>query len=187
MLLNLLTGIGLSTATGFRVFIPLLTMNLATYFGYIQPPQNLEWITSPQALIILIIATIVEFIAYEIPWFNNIVNMLSIPFATIAGVILTASFLTDINPVQQWALAIIAGGGTALATDIFSNTAHVALTTTTAGTANPALALIETIITIIISIVVIIAITIPIALIIIPIVIKIFRSTVKKKKKVTVR
>jgi len=183
MLLNLLTGIGLSTASGFRVFIPLLTMNLASYLGYIEPPESLGFLATPQALIVLIIATIVEFIAYEIPWFNNIVNMLSIPFATIAGTILTASFLTEIAPINQWALALIAGGGTALATDIFSNTAHVALTTTTGGTANPALALIESIITIIISIIVIIAITVPIALIVIPLLIKMFRSQVKARAK----
>ncbi|WP_353892819.1 DUF4126 domain-containing protein [Proteinivorax hydrogeniformans] len=182
MFLNLLTGIGLSTAAGFRVFIPLLTMSVASYYGIISPPDNFEWIASSQAITILSIATISELIAYEIPWFNNIVNMISIPFATVAGILLTASFLTEVSPLHQWSLAIIAGGGTALATDVFSNTAQVAVTTATGGTANPILSLFESAITIIISMIVILAITLPIALIIIPFILMLFRSTVKSKR-----
>ncbi|WP_350345154.1 DUF4126 domain-containing protein [Proteinivorax tanatarense] len=175
MILNLLVGIGLSTAAGLRVFTPFLTISIASYYGVIVPPESLEWLATNQAVIVLSVATISELIAYEVPWFNNLLNLISIPFATIAGIIITASFLTDASPLQQWSLSIIAGGGTALTADLFSNTAHVALTATSGGTANPIFSLIESALTIAISVVAIIAITVPVALILVPILFKLIK------------
>lgn len=184
IIINVLLGLGLSVASGFRLFIPFIVINISASLGYINLPQEFSWIATSEVLAILIVAAVIEIIAYEIPWFNNLVNMFSIPFAVVAGTILTASFITGINPVYQWALALIAGGGTAFATDIFSNTSHIALTTTTAGSANPILALLESIVAVAISLIVILAITAPLVLIAIPFLVKVFRSFVRKKVRV---
>ena len=60
------------------------------------------------------IAAVLEIGAYYVPWLDNALDAASSPAATIAGVILAAAFIQDIDPLLKWSLAIIAGGGAAV-------------------------------------------------------------------------
>jgi hypothetical protein len=112
-ILAVITGIGLSAACGFRIFVPLLFLNLASMYGYISLTPGFEWIGGYYATIAFAIATVLEIIAYYVPWLDNVMDAIASPVSIIAGAILTASVITDIPPSLKWIVAIIAGGGIA--------------------------------------------------------------------------
>ena len=58
--LGIVTGIGLSAACGFRVFVPLLMMNLMAMGGYLNLSPEFSWIGSPYATAAFATATAVE-------------------------------------------------------------------------------------------------------------------------------
>ena len=112
-LLGMAVGIGLSAACGFRVFVPLLTMNVAALTGYLHLAPGFEWIGSYPATIAFGTATVVEVLAYYIPWLDHFLDLIASPAAIIAGTIATASMVMELSPFLKWTLAIIAGGGAA--------------------------------------------------------------------------
>jgi len=143
-LLSLFLGIGLAASVGFRIFVPLFALSLASYFGVIPLNESWEWIGSITALCTLGIATILEVLAYYIPVFDNLLDTIAVPLAAIAGTAVVVSTAANLDPIITWSLAIIAGGGTAAAIKGSAATTRVASTTTTAGFANPIVATVET-------------------------------------------
>ncbi|OPY77454.1 MAG: hypothetical protein A4E65_02739 [Syntrophorhabdus sp. PtaU1.Bin153] len=111
--LGVVTGIGLSAACGFRIFVPLLVMNLAVLYGRLHLAPGFEWIGSHYATIAFGTATGLEILAYYIPWLDNVLDAITSPVSIIAGTIATASVITDMPPSMKWMVAIIAGGGIA--------------------------------------------------------------------------
>jgi len=89
-------------------------------------------------------ATVLETLAYFIPWFDNLLDTIALPTATIAGTAVMASTLLEMDPLWQWALAIIAGGGTASIVKGVSANTRLASTATTGGLANPVVTTVET-------------------------------------------
>ena len=63
-------------------------------------------------------------------------DLLATPSAIVAGIIITASVITDMSPLMKWALAIIAGGGVAGIVQGSTVFARGASTATTAGFGN---------------------------------------------------
>src|SRR5512139_4220739 len=110
-LLSICLGVGLSAACGFRVFIPLLVMNLAAQSGHMTLAQGFEWIGTPAAFATFAAAAVLEVAAYYVPWIDNLLDSIAGPAAVVAGTIITASGITDMSPLMKWTLAIVAGGG----------------------------------------------------------------------------
>lgn len=144
MMLSICLGIGLSASSGFRVFVPLFGMSLASYFGLLPLGENWLWLGSTTALVILAVASIAESLSYLVPFVDNLLDTIAIPMAGLAGTIVMAGSLTDLSPAMTWALAIVAGGGTASAIKASSAGVRAVSTTTTAGIANPVIGLAET-------------------------------------------
>ncbi|MBB6680313.1 DUF4126 domain-containing protein [Aequorivita sp. 609] len=144
IILSAFLGVGLAAAVGFRVFLPLLVLSLAGYLDIITLNESWEWAGSLTAVITMGVATLFEIFGYYIPWIDNLLDTIALPLATLAGTAVMVATVTDLSPVITWALAIIAGGGTAAA--IKGNTSAVRLTssTTTGGIANPVLTTVET-------------------------------------------
>ena len=143
-IISILIGIGLAASVGFRIFVPLLALSLASYFNIISLNENWEWIGSSAALIILGIATVVEILAYLIPWVDNLLDTVAVPLAAVAGTAIMVATVSELDPSITWALAIIAGGGTAIAIKGSTSATRLASSTTTAGIANPVISTIET-------------------------------------------
>ncbi len=141
---SILVGIGLAASVGFRIFVPLFALSIASHYGVIPLNQSWDWVGSTTAIITLGVATIVEILAYFIPWLDNLLDSIAIPLATIAGTAVMVSTVAGLDPVMTWALAIIAGGGTAAAIQTSSTATRLTSTATTAGIANPILATVET-------------------------------------------
>lgn len=180
---SILIGIGLAASVGFRIFVPLFALSIATYYNIIPLNENWEWVGSSTAMITLGIATIVEIAAYLIPWLDNLLDTIAIPLAAIAGTAVMVSTVADLSPAITWALAIIAGGGTATAVKASTSTTRLASTATTAGIANPIMSTVETGTSIIMSIVSILfpILAIILVLIILWIVFRFFKLFRKKK------
>ncbi len=143
-IISIFLGVGLAASVGFRVFLPLFALSLASYFGVWELNDNWQWIGSLAAVITLGAATIIEIFAYFIPWVDNLLDSIAVPLAAIAGTAVMVSTVADLDPVVTWSLAIIAGGGTATAIKGASATSRLASTATTGGVANPLVSTIET-------------------------------------------
>lgn len=156
--LELLLAVSLSAAVGFRVFVPLLGLSLASVVGHIDLPSQFDWLESPQALTLFAIAAVLEIIGYSIPWADHLLDIIATPAAVIAGTLVTAAVAPEMDPVAKWALAAIAGGGTAGLTKSLLNLLRGASTATTGGLANPLVAALELVIAVALSV---LAITVP--------------------------
>jgi hypothetical protein len=152
-ILSIFLGIGLAASVGFRVFLPLFALSLATYLGKWDLNDSWLWIGSSTAVITLGIATLVEIVAYYLPGVDNLLDTIAIPLATIAGTAVMVSTVADLSPVVTWALAIIAGGGTAAAVKSSASATRLGSTVSTAGMGNPIVSTVETLTAIIMSIV----------------------------------
>jgi len=184
---SILIGIGLAASVGFRIFVPLFALSIATHYGVIPLNESWKWVSGTNAMIILGIATVVEIAAYLIPWLDNILDTIAIPLAAIAGTAVMMSTMADMSPVITWALAIIAGGGTATAVQASTSTTRLASTATTAGLANPVIAVAETGTSIVLSILAILfpVLAIVFVLIVLWLVVKVYKAFKKKNNETT--
>jgi len=148
VLLGLCVGIGLAAATGFRVFVPLLVLNIAAMNEALPielAGTNFEWVGSPICTVIFGAATAVEIAGYYIPWVDNLLDTITTPAAVIAGSVAVASLLGDTDPALKWTMAmalkwtmaIIAGGGAAGSIQLLTVGTRAASTATTGGVGNP--------------------------------------------------
>ncbi len=156
-MISIFLGIGLAASVGFRVFLPLFALSLASYLGLWELNESWVWIGSLPALITFGVATLVELFAYFIPYVDNLLDSLALPLATLAGTAVMVATVAELDPVVTWSLAIIAGGGTAAAIKGASATGRITSTTTTAGLGNPLISFIETITAAVLSLVSILA------------------------------
>ena len=137
-ILGLCIGIGLSAACGFRIFVPLLVMSVASLMGWFEPMKGFEWLAMPSVCIALAVATVCEITAYYIPWVDNALDTISTPAAMIAGTLTTMAVSSgEMSQFASWAAAIIIGGGTAGAVQMSTVAVRGLSTATTGGIANP--------------------------------------------------
>ncbi|MBW7675173.1 DUF4126 domain-containing protein [Chryseobacterium chendengshani] len=143
-ILSAFIGIGLAAASGFRVFLPMFAVSVASYFNWIPMSESFEWLSSLPALITSGIAMIAEILAYYIPFVDHLLDTISVPMATVAGSLLFASQFTELGTFPQWALALIAGGGTAATISSGFAGLRAASTATTGGLGNSVVGTTET-------------------------------------------
>jgi hypothetical protein len=136
-------GVGLAAATGFRIFIPLLIAGLAMRAGYAPMGESFAWAATTPALVMFGVAAVLEIAAYYIPGVDNLLDALATPVATVAGIGVSAAMMTDLPPMLQWTLAIIAGGGAASLTQSVTTLLRGSSTAFTGGLGNTALATAE--------------------------------------------
>jgi hypothetical protein len=158
-LLEVALGISLSAATGFRIFVPFLALSVAAVFGHLDFPSNLDWVETPQALIVFAIAAVLEVSGYYLPWFDHLLDTVATPAAMIAGTIVSAALAPDMDPVAQWTLALVAGGGTAGLTKGLMNLLRIGSTAISGGLTNPVLATVELLLAVGLSV---LALTVPV-------------------------
>jgi len=139
-LIGIPIGIGLSAACGFRVFVPLWVMNLASLTGHLHLGPGFEWMGSPYTTVAFGTATLVEVLAYYIPWLDHILDLIASPAAMIAGTVVTASMVMEMSPFLKWSLAIIAGGGAAAIVQGMTIALRTKSSALTAGMGNPLIA-----------------------------------------------
>ena len=148
--MSILIGIALSATCGFRVFVPLLAVNIGTRAKdadgqpLIELAAGFDWLSSEIAMMIFLVAAIFEIGGYYIPWIDNLLDSVASPAAIVAGTLITASFITGMDPWLQWLLALIAGGGVAGAVQATTVVTRASSTVTTGGLGNPIVSSVET-------------------------------------------
>lgn len=137
-IMSFFLGIGLAASAGFRVFLPLFALSIGAHFGgdLLDLNESWQWVGSWPAMITLGVATLIEIVAYYIPVVDNLLDTIAVPLAAVAGTVLMGSTLLDMGEVSTWALAIIAGGGTAAAVSGTTAATRAISTGTTGGTGN---------------------------------------------------
>ncbi|MHB8138705.1 MAG: DUF4126 domain-containing protein [Smithellaceae bacterium] len=136
-------GIGLAAACGFRVFVPLLILNLAALSGHLVLPADFAWISSTYTTLAFATAMVLEIIGYYIPWFDHVLDTIATPAAVVAGTVTTAAVITDISPFLKWTMALIAGGGIAGLVQASTVAVRAKTSLLTAGTGNPVFSTLE--------------------------------------------
>ena len=143
VIIALCLGVTLSAACGFRVFVPPLALSLAAIYGHFPLSEGFAWMGTTEAAIAFSIATLLEVSAYYIPLIDNLLDTIQVPVAVGVGTVITAATLGHTDPVLQWTLAAIAGGGAAGLTGTLASLTRLASTGVTGGLGNFIVATIE--------------------------------------------
>ena len=104
---------------------------------------SFAWLATTPASLALGTATILEIAAYYVPFFDNVLDTLAAPLAVLAGIIASASVLTDLPPWLQYTIAIVGAGGTAGVVHASTSLVRLKSSAATAGFGNPILATLE--------------------------------------------
>ena len=142
-LTSIFLGIGLSAACGFRVFVPMLFMSVASLSGHLALAPGFQWLATYPAILTFAVATVLEIGGYYVPFLDHLLDTLATPAAIVAGTVITAATITNVDPLLKWSLAIIAGGGVAGLIQGSTVLARATSTATTGGFGNPLFATIE--------------------------------------------
>jgi len=149
-ILSIMMGVALSATCGFRVFVPLLAVSIGTRAQdangqpLIELAGGFDWLSSDIAMMVFVVATLFEIGGYYIPWIDNLLDTIASPASIVAGTVITASFITGMDPWLQWLLGVVAGGGAAGAVQATTVVARAGSTVTTGGLGNPIVASVET-------------------------------------------
>jgi len=113
-----IVGLLLSLSSGVRITLPLLGVNLLAFYHEITLPDNMAWLGTEPTLIILSVACTAETLIHFVPAAGTWIKAMATPLAFVAGTLLMAVPLGDKNPLYQWTLAAVLGGGTATLTHL---------------------------------------------------------------------
>ena len=141
--LSIAAGIGLAAACGFRIFVPLLLISIANKAGHLELASGFEWMGTTPALVTFAGATLLEVVAYYVPFLDNLLDTLATPSAVVAGTIATASQVGDMSPWLTWSVAIIGGGGAAGLVQGMTTVTRQISSLATAGFGNPIVSTLE--------------------------------------------
>lgn len=134
LVVGVCAGVSLSAACGFRVFLPLLVVSIAAHFFGYNVNADFEWIGSWISIVSLATATIMEVAAYYLPCVNNMLDIVNVPLAFIAGTVVMGGVLPDVHPYLKWSIAGLLGSSVAGLTQLATTIVRGASTATTAGT-----------------------------------------------------
>lgn len=142
-LLSVALGLGLAAACGFRVFVPFLVLGTAVRGGYVDVSSGFAWVGTEAALVAFGVAAVLEIGGYYIPWIDNLLDAVATPAAVVAGILVTGSVVTDMDPLLRWTLSVLAGGGTAGSVQAVTVAGRQLSSVTTLGLGNPIVATAE--------------------------------------------
>lgn len=141
LVIQMLTGVGLAACAGLRAFLPLLVVGIAGRLDYIPLSPRFEWLASWPALIVFGVAVVTEILADKVPFVDNLLDVAQGFVKPVAGVILVASVVSDLTPLQTTVIALVLGGGTAAAVQVTKAKIRLVSSATTAGAGNPLLSI----------------------------------------------
>jgi hypothetical protein len=142
-ILSVLAGIGLAAACGFRVFVPLLVISLAAFTGHLAIAPGVTWLGTLPALLALATATVLEIIAYYLPWLDHLLDLLATPVAMLAGALAMASTITTLPPALHWLVILLGGAGSAGLVQGATVLLRLKSTALSGGLANPVFSTVE--------------------------------------------
>ena len=136
-------GICLSAACGFRTFVPLLLVGLASHLGMFALDARYAWLASTAGLVALGSAAVLEVGGYYIPVVDHLLDTIATPLSMVAGTLVMLTSIGADHGVPGWLLALLLGGGVSGAVQLTTVKARMLSTGTTGGLGNPIVATAE--------------------------------------------
>lgn len=147
------SAFGLSASAGLNAYIPILVVALLARFTnllHLNEPWNA--LTSWWMIGLLVVLTLIEFLADKIPAVNHINDVVQSVIRPVAGAVVfaaNANILTDISPVLSLACGLLIAGGVHT---VKSVAIRPAVTATTAGAGNVPVSILEDVVSTIVSV-----------------------------------
>ncbi len=112
--LNILSGFGLSGASGLNAYIPLLMVGVMGKLGWyhLSPPYDI--LATWPAIVLLAILLIIELIVDKVPGADHVNDVVMTVIRPVGGAILfaaSAGHLTSMHPLLALTLGLIMAGG----------------------------------------------------------------------------
>ncbi len=144
LLQSIALGIALAACAGLRAWLPLFAVGLSVRFGVLPLGDSFRFLGSNTALILFIIATVIELIADKIPVVDHALDVLSTFLKPAAGMVLAASVMWTVDdPIVALALGVMVGAPASMVPHAAKATLRGVLSPITAGLAAPVLSVIE--------------------------------------------
>ena len=93
----------------------MLAVGLLSRTGFLELNSSFEFFARTDVLIILAVATVLEFLGDKIPVVDNTLDVIGTVIRPIAGTLLASSVLFGLDPYLAMLLGLVAGGATSLA------------------------------------------------------------------------
>ncbi len=146
-----LVGIGLAASVGLRIFLPILIVSIFAYTGNLTLSTYFTWLGYLPVLILLVIISLIEIIAYYVAWLDNFLDAIEHPISIIAGILITGAVITDFNPYLKWLMALLIGGGVAGTINAATGMIRLKTSAETGGSKNFIVSTVEVVIAVILS------------------------------------
>jgi len=138
----------LTTTAGIRGLLALAALSLVAHFGLVQMPQGFAWLDTWQASTALSCVALLDIVGDKIPLLDHALHIAHVIVKPVAAAILVGGVVHPQSNEQLIALMIL-GALNALGIHAASATFRLASTATTGGMGNPALSLLEDMLSII--------------------------------------
>ena len=137
-------AIALAACTGLRAWLPLLLAGGMARTGLLELGEKFEFLTSDKALILFLVATLLEMTADKIPALDHALDALSTVLRPAAGSLLAAAVIGRFaDPLTAVALGIAVGAPTSFVPHALKSVVRATATTLTGGLANPVISVVE--------------------------------------------
>lgn len=137
-------AIALAACAGLRAWLPLLLAGGMARTGLLELGERFEFLASDRALILFLVATLLEVVADKIPALDHALDALSTVLRPAAGALLAAAVIGRFaDPLTAVALGIAVGAPTALVPHALKSVVRATATTLTGGLANPVISVVE--------------------------------------------
>ncbi|MEL7476492.1 MAG: DUF4126 domain-containing protein, partial [Cyanobacteria bacterium J06555_12] len=136
-------GLTLAATAGLRAWLPLLALSVLGHLDVIPLNEQLAWLASPTAIVVLAIATVLEIAADKIPAVDHTMDTLGVVIRPIAGALAMSAAIADVNPLIAITLGIAAGGTSAEVVELSKATTRVVANVTSFGIGGRALSIAE--------------------------------------------
>ncbi len=143
VLASVVLGVALAASCGLRAFLPLFMLGVAARLGFVDVGEHFAWIAGAPALLALGVGVAFELLADKVPLIHHLLDVLATPVRTVAGMLVFAAAVVEMPVWVVALLAIIVGGGVALAVHVARTGVRAASSAATAGTSAPAHSLAE--------------------------------------------
>ena len=115
---SVVLGVALAASCGLRAFLPLFVLGVAARLGFVDVGESFAWLTHTPALVALSVGVVCEVLGDKVPFVNKLLDVIATPARTVAGMLIFAATVVDLPFWVVAILAIIVGGGVALAVHV---------------------------------------------------------------------
>lgn len=136
-------GVSLASMCGLRAFLPLAGVSLLAWTGRLDLHPSFAWLGHPASALCFTTALLAEAVGDKIPAVDHALDAVGVLLKPIAGALVTASFIQDMDPLLALVAGLASGGLVAEGVHLVKAKVRLASSVLTGTLANPLLSLAE--------------------------------------------